>query len=1015
MPYPREAIRENQVRYLWHQFHDDLTGTSIPEAYPFSWNDERISENRFAAILGDAVGGVARELDTRAKGVPVVVYNGLSIEREDVVEVDLPGEPDGARLGNSGGPVRVFDPDGAEVPAQRLGAADGGTRIAFLAKVPATGFAVFDVRFGEGSAGGATGRAFGYAHRGATGGATPRAWKATPAVPSSPRPASGELAVGPDFLQDAYYSVQLNADGDIASVVQRATGTELLRSPLRLQLIDDEPASWPAWEIDYEDLMAPPRSVVHGPAQVRILENGPARVALEVTRQAEGSTFVQVIRLAAGDAGERLEVETRIDWRTPGTLLKAAFPLAAGSDDALYDLGVGVMRRGVNTTRTYEVPAQKWAALRAADGSATLAVLNDSRYGWDHPDASTLRLSLVHTPRINSGWTWVADEATQDLGRHTVTYALCRVPGTDRTARIAWQAERLNRPLVAAIAPVHRGSLGPRFSLLRVDTPVIVRACKLAEEENAVIVRLQELDGIPAETQVRFPWPVRSVWEVTGAERPFDPAQASLSPSRNGAPPVYDPATGATRVTFGPWQLRTLRFELDIPGGGLAAPMTAACDLPFNLRGVTADGETDGAFDGNGNAIPSEILPNIVEAEAIRFRTGPRVPGMANVVSCAGQQVTLPRGRWNRLYVLAAAVGGDRRATFLVDGRPHEAWVQDWAEPVGSWDDRLADGKIVKDPAWITPAFVKPARLGWIGTHRHDAAGENVAYGITPISRLRIDLAPGDRVLTLPDDPGIRLLAATVAWNDNDASVLATPVIDEAPVTAVRIDSPTSGFLESTEVRLSTPDPGATVRYTLDGTEPGAGSAVYTAPFKVDRNCVLKARAFHPGRDDRFVAVREFRRLVPHPAAPVTGDLKPGLSYAVYHGDWNRLPDFSTLAAAASGVISTVRLPAEVPEEYFGVVLTGYLQVPADGVYLFSLRSDDGSRLYLDGKLAVDSDGLHGLGDDRAEIPLAAGPHPIRVEQFEKGGDQDLQLWIAGPGMELQPVPAEMLQVETRR
>jgi hypothetical protein len=38
----------------------------------------------------------------------------------------------------------------------------------------------------------------------------------------------------------------------------------------------------------------------------------------------------------------------------------------------------------------------------------------------------------------------------------------------------------------------------------------------------------------------------------------------------------------------------------------------------------------------------------------------------------------------------------------------------------------------------------------------------------------------------------------------------------------------------------------------------------------------------------------------------------------------------------------------------------------------------------------------------------------MRVEQFEKGGDQDLQLWIAGPGMALQPVPSGMLEVEER-
>lgn len=37
LEYPSDALRENWQRFLWHQFHDDLTGTSIPQSYTFSW------------------------------------------------------------------------------------------------------------------------------------------------------------------------------------------------------------------------------------------------------------------------------------------------------------------------------------------------------------------------------------------------------------------------------------------------------------------------------------------------------------------------------------------------------------------------------------------------------------------------------------------------------------------------------------------------------------------------------------------------------------------------------------------------------------------------------------------------------------------------------------------------------------------------------------------------------------------------------------------------------------------
>ncbi len=1090
LPDPREALRENWIRFLWHQFHDDLTGTSIPEAYAFSWNDERIAENRLAAILGDAAGGVTRALDTRVAGVPIVVVNPLSIEREDVVEAWIPALPQNAAWsagaegprdrsrawrwparGAGGGStgldltgrawprdldpaaleVRVLDPDGVETPAQLLEVSSEGIRIAFLARVPSVGFAVFDLQVSPRS------------QRSATRWGSPiprRALRDSNAgLAASNRAGGAGLAVGTDVLANERFQVRLDADGNIASILDSAAGRELLRSPLQLQLIDDEPARWPAWEIDYEDLSAPPRFVVSGPARVRVLERGPARVALEVKRSAHGSEFVQVVRLAAGGAGDRVEVESRIDWRSPGTLLKAAFPLAVANERAAYDLGVGVMRRGINTAQMYEVPAQKWAALTSPGDSATTAVLNDCRYGWDHPDASTLRLTLLHTPRVNEGWRSMADQASQDLGRHTVTYAVCATSGAGHAAEIHWQAERLNRPLIALLAPAHRGSLGKRFSLAQVTAasvdgrasdvgrersvrvsedrkpgpapgrsdpsfpthgrtepspPVIIRALKLAEEDGAVIVRLQELSGAKARARLRLPWRVQSVREVNGAEEPFDPSLPSLSASRNADSPALDPVTGEVGVGFGPWQLRTLCLDLDRPADAVPPPRAAPCSLAFDLRGITVDNEAGGEFGPDGGAIPSEILPAVLDSEGIPFRTGPRLPGMANVMTCRGQRLDLPRGNWNRLYVLAASVGGDRRAEFLVDGWPQTAWVQDWSEPIGSWDDRLPDGKLVDDPARFTPAFVKPARLGWIGTHRHDSRGGNLAYAITPICRVRLDLPRGARTVTLPLDPAIRILAATAAHNENDRASLVTPLVDAAPATGVRIVTPTSGFLDSTRVRLASPDPTAVIRFTLDGTDPGLGSPVYQAPLRIDQSCTLKARAFRSGRDDRFVALREFRRLTPQPAVEPAGPRRQGLAYRYYEGDWDHLPDFDTLPAVRQGWTGDVGLPAGAGPDFFGVVLRGFLRVPTDGVYLFSLRSDDGSRLYLDGVLAVDSDGLHGLSDERGEVPLAAGLHHLRVEQFEKGGDEDLQLWIAGPGLALQPVPPGMLEVEER-
>jgi alpha-mannosidase len=457
--YPRDRLREAWTRVLWHQFHDDVTGTSIPEAYVFSWNDETIAGNTFADVLGDGVGAVSRALDTRGDGVPLVVYNPLSWERTDALEanVHFPGAAPRA--------VRVVGPEGREVPAQ-VDSTDGNSaRIVFVARVAPLSFSVFMVR------------------------------------PAASPSRSDALRASPRGLENERYRVTLDASGDVASVYDTSLGRELLAAPLRLQLFDDAPRRWSAWEVEYSAVSAPPRETVHGPAEVRVVEDGPARVALEVVRRAAGSTFTQRISLAAGDAGDRLEIRNDIDWHTKGTLLKAAFPLAAENDMATYDLGLGVVQRPTDRPNRYEVPGQEWADISDGRGAFGATVLNDSKYGWDKPDGHTLRLTLIHTPRIAPGWEWLSDQASNDLGHHRVVIALAGHRGDWWAGRAPRAGDRLNQPLLAWQAPAHPGALGRSFSLLHVrgsggaEAPIAVRAVKLAEDSDEVVVRLQELSG----------------------------------------------------------------------------------------------------------------------------------------------------------------------------------------------------------------------------------------------------------------------------------------------------------------------------------------------------------------------------------------------------------------------------------------------------------------------------------------------------------------------------------------
>ncbi len=74
----------------------------------------------------------------------------------------------------------------------------------------------------------------------------------------------------------------------------------------------------------------------------------------------------------------------------------------------------------------------------------------------------------------------------------------------------------------------------------------------------------------------------------------------------------------------------------------------------------------------------------------------------------------------------------------------------------------------------------------------------------------------------------------------------------------------------------------------------------------------------------------------------------------------------------------------ELPDDHFAVRWTGTLTPPQSGMYMLALRSDDGSRLYLDDNLVVDNWGDHAPTLKTAEIELKGGQaYDIRVDYFE--------------------------------
>jgi mono/diheme cytochrome c family protein len=137
--------------------------------------------------------------------------------------------------------------------------------------------------------------------------------------------------------------------------------------------------------------------------------------------------------------------------------------------------------------------------------------------------------------------------------------------------------------------------------------------------------------------------------------------------------------------------------------------------------------------------------------------------------------------------------------------------------------------------------------------------------------------------------------------------------------------------------------------------------------------------------------------------APIQGSDIDGLSYKYYRDSWQKLPDFGALKVEDSGKLprNLFDLSVRTRDEAFGMVFEGELVVPEAGKYTFYLDSDDGSRLIVGGKMVLEYDGIHGVGQEKsAVIELTRGRLPIKLEYFQNLHGLGLYVAWSGPGFE---------------
>lgn len=171
-------------------------------------------------------------------------------------------------------------------------------------------------------------------------------------------------------------------------------------------------------------------------------------------------------------------------------------------------------------------------------------------------------------------------------------------------------------------------------------------------------------------------------------------------------------------------------------------------------------------------------------------------------------------------------------------------------------------------------------------------------------------------------------------------------------------------------------------------------------------------------RGSLYAAVRSLMFELPPNLKAESGGASfnlPGIQVDFYHPNPKdvALETLATLKPKASGVVPEIvmNVPQRLEQDAFALRFTGMIQVPATGKYMFFIASDDGSRLYVNDKLLINNDGLHGMVEKQGAVDLQAGSYPFAVTYFDNGGGDGLSVQWSGPNFKKQKIAAEALSL----
>jgi alpha-mannosidase len=495
---------------------------------------------RGGEILRDSLRNIAERVRIPVgPSVPVVVFNPLSWQRDDLVKahVTVYGDVVPANISDYRKGVRLVDESGREVPfhvAQYSENISRAFEIVFVAQdVPSLGYKAYYLKPADGP-------------------------------PSLPQAAQFQLdnlndareprrALGSDLMENQFYRVSVDRATGRVALFDKALERDVVKDA---EIVGTEERG--GNYIGIEPLSG--RTFPEAIDKVEAEENNGVRAVMKISGRLIDIPITQ--RLTLYKDLKRLDVENIVEWTRPRLVrVEQLFPYPQPNARVRYGVAYGSNASDNLIPHTGphmpdEIREQSWLASRhiqnwifAGDSASGLTVATGEQFVRLEP--GVLRGQMLRGARYTSVKV-VRGDAVGSMdyppnGVYTFRYSLSSGAGDWRVQKSLHAGMNFNSPLVpvSVVDDISQKSLPPSQSFFSMESDALVlSALKKADADDAIVVRLFEAEGTSAATSLSFLGKTRSFQELNLLEEPVSPEERR-------------------KVTAQPFQIKTAKLRVE--------------------------------------------------------------------------------------------------------------------------------------------------------------------------------------------------------------------------------------------------------------------------------------------------------------------------------------------------------------------------------------------------------------------------------------------------------------------